>query len=328
MCSSARPEVLALLAECKDHPNDDTPRLILADFLEDSPLAVDRARGQFVRLQCRLARMTVTDPERPAVQASIREQRRQHEVDWVESLVLEDLITDWWWDRGLLAVEVQGRQLLNCRAPGMADSEALAWVETLHLDIKNQPEVLPLTLECPLARGITVLDLSRTDPLASMESLAQSPALRRIRKLDLSGTEIGWDSLRYLARSEHLVGLEHLLLNGVRGRFWEMEALAQCPALGRLAILEISRNQIGLLGLNTLAMSQRLPRLAVVRMEYDQSDPLNAPHPEVDCPGYARFRQLHLGNNPEWHERFQRFATLPSFAGSDAFALESVRPER
>lgn len=31
----ARPEVLAFLQDIKEHPEDDTPRLILADWLQD-----------------------------------------------------------------------------------------------------------------------------------------------------------------------------------------------------------------------------------------------------------------------------------------------------
>jgi len=314
MVPSGRPEVLALLAECKDRPNDDTPRLILADFLEDSPLAADRARGQFIRLQCRLARMTRSDPERPAVQAGIRQLRAQYEVDWVEPLLVEDLITDWTWDRGLLAVEVEGRQLLNCRAPGMEDSEAIAWVETLHLDSKHQFEVLRPTLECPLARGVTVLDLSRTDLGVVLDELAQSEGLRRLRKLDLSATDIGWDGLRTLAGSEHLIGLEHLIINGIRTDEAGVGGLAHGSSLGRLETLEMSRNRLGPYGLVQLARSEMLPRLTVLRMENDQSDQDDVAGVDIDHPGMARFTRLYLGGNPGWEGVTQRFAASPHFA--------------
>jgi uncharacterized protein (TIGR02996 family) len=48
----ARPEVLALLAEARERPEDDTPRLVLADWLEEHG---DPGRAEFLRLQCRLA---------------------------------------------------------------------------------------------------------------------------------------------------------------------------------------------------------------------------------------------------------------------------------
>ena len=39
------PEVLAFLADCKENPMDDTPRLVLADWLEEQ----GDPRGEFLR---------------------------------------------------------------------------------------------------------------------------------------------------------------------------------------------------------------------------------------------------------------------------------------
>jgi uncharacterized protein (TIGR02996 family) len=48
-----RREVLAFLQEAKAHPEDDAPRLVLADWLEDHG---DPDRAAFIRIQCHLAR--------------------------------------------------------------------------------------------------------------------------------------------------------------------------------------------------------------------------------------------------------------------------------
>jgi len=45
-----RPQVLAMLSAAKEVPEDDTPRLVLADWLEDSG---DPGRAEFIRPQCR-----------------------------------------------------------------------------------------------------------------------------------------------------------------------------------------------------------------------------------------------------------------------------------
>src|SRR5258708_352110 len=42
-----------LLEDVKEHPQDDGPRSILADWLEEK----GDTRGEFIRLQCQLARM-------------------------------------------------------------------------------------------------------------------------------------------------------------------------------------------------------------------------------------------------------------------------------
>src|SRR5262245_8094571 len=50
------------LQAIRDHPEDDAPRLIYADWLEEHG---DARRAEFIRLQCRLARLDDTDPARP-----------------------------------------------------------------------------------------------------------------------------------------------------------------------------------------------------------------------------------------------------------------------
>src|SRR5262245_17563825 len=55
----------AFLAEICEHPDDDVPRLVYADWLADNG---DPDRGDFIRVQCELARLAEDDPGRPALQ--------------------------------------------------------------------------------------------------------------------------------------------------------------------------------------------------------------------------------------------------------------------
>lgn len=48
----------AFLADIIEHPTDDTPRLIYADWLEDTCYPAQPARAEFIRVQCELARLT------------------------------------------------------------------------------------------------------------------------------------------------------------------------------------------------------------------------------------------------------------------------------
>src|SRR5688572_26102412 len=58
------PDLLALLAGCRAAPADDTPRLVLADWLDENadsagiPADDARARAQLIRVQVELARPT------------------------------------------------------------------------------------------------------------------------------------------------------------------------------------------------------------------------------------------------------------------------------
>src|SRR5205823_9469231 len=58
------------LADIREHPDDDAPRLIYADWLDDHG---DEARAEFIRVQCALARQA-----RPERRAEL--ERREHEL--------------------------------------------------------------------------------------------------------------------------------------------------------------------------------------------------------------------------------------------------------
>ena len=55
------PRVLSLLSGVKESPEDDTPRLVLADFLEEHG---DPDRAEFIRIQCRRRPRSDADMER------------------------------------------------------------------------------------------------------------------------------------------------------------------------------------------------------------------------------------------------------------------------
>src|SRR5262245_18411545 len=48
------------LRDIIEHPDDDAPRLIYADWLDDQG---EPERAEFIRVQCRLARLPAADPE-------------------------------------------------------------------------------------------------------------------------------------------------------------------------------------------------------------------------------------------------------------------------
>jgi uncharacterized protein (TIGR02996 family) len=52
--------LLGLLQDIKANPDEDGPRLILADYLEEH----GEPRGEFIRLQCQLASLETDDPDR------------------------------------------------------------------------------------------------------------------------------------------------------------------------------------------------------------------------------------------------------------------------
>jgi uncharacterized protein (TIGR02996 family) len=79
-----------------DAPDDDTPRLIYADWLIDQ----GNPRGEFIHVQCRLARMDSSDPQRPQLEQRERDLLRRHQDEWLGQV--RPLVSRWTFRRGFL----------------------------------------------------------------------------------------------------------------------------------------------------------------------------------------------------------------------------------
>jgi uncharacterized protein (TIGR02996 family) len=123
-----RPEVLGLLAESKDRSEEDGPRLILADYLEER----GDPRGTFVRLQVQAARLDEDNPQRAECQRQAEELSQPHLRDWLGPLGKLGVV-EWSWARGLIKLYLKGRDLLRPEWADWAQTEAWAWVEGVRM---------------------------------------------------------------------------------------------------------------------------------------------------------------------------------------------------
>ncbi len=87
----------AFLEDIIAHPDDDAPRLVFSDWLEDHG---DDARAEFIRLQCRLARTPENDRDRPGMLRREGELLGQHSRKWAESLL--GCVDEWSFRRGFI----------------------------------------------------------------------------------------------------------------------------------------------------------------------------------------------------------------------------------
>jgi uncharacterized protein (TIGR02996 family) len=87
----------ALLRAVMDSPDDDTPRLEYAAWLERRG---GPARGEFIRAQCALDAIPADDPRRPPLQARETELLEQYGWTWAEEFGTE--ITEWSFRRGFI----------------------------------------------------------------------------------------------------------------------------------------------------------------------------------------------------------------------------------
>jgi uncharacterized protein (TIGR02996 family) len=72
----------ALMAAIAANADEDTPRLALADWLDEHGTAPDRARAAFIRLQVEAAKFPIGDKKRAKFDAEAEALHKQHSVTW------------------------------------------------------------------------------------------------------------------------------------------------------------------------------------------------------------------------------------------------------
>ena len=219
-----------LRAICAD-PEDDAPRLIFADWLEEHG---EDHRAEFIRIQCELARWG--ENHRNAFQLEVREQELlgKYEDEWLGQL--RDLLKFWVFARGFV-------EEVGIAAPEFLQSAGLLFqqapVQILHLDGVAEPAA----------------------------ALAVCRELGSVRFLDLSSNLLGDNGVHALAFGEGLERVRGLNLTAVGLGDAGAEALACCPYLADLKELYLVSNEIGGAGARALAGSQYLAGLRTLYLD-------------------------------------------------------------
>src|SRR4051794_39215087 len=90
-------ELVALLSACKERPEENAPRLVLADWLEEHG---QPQRAELIRLQVELARSAPWERGRAQRERRVRELTRAHAVEWLGGLAAH--LDGWEFRRGLV----------------------------------------------------------------------------------------------------------------------------------------------------------------------------------------------------------------------------------
>jgi uncharacterized protein (TIGR02996 family) len=219
----------AFLQDIIEHPDDDAPRLIYADWLDDHGQS---ARGEFIRVQCELARLPEGDERRAVLAGRETDLLEAHESEWTARLA------GWGVERpefrrGLVeSVKMTVRNFLKHAG------ELMAWAPVRAVELRHIHDQL--------------------------QRLADSHHLTRLTSLILGDEGILAQGAAILAGSPHLAGLRELLLWGNGLRDEGTASLASSPYLANLTDLDLSMNDVGDRGLAALARSRRLKRLAAL----------------------------------------------------------------
>jgi uncharacterized protein (TIGR02996 family) len=201
-----RTELLGLLAECKAHIADDAVRLVLADWLEEHGDEADRARAEFIRLECQIARLNWDDEDRKVLAVRVKELEQRYAQTWLGPLHGRG----WrcWFLRGLLQITIPAKSLTRWMEE-LAGSEAWAWVENLELTGVTPSNGRQL-VDCSLLGEPARLTV-RLKGAGTLKELLGCPHLRTLLRLSLSHNRLGDDDAIALAASPNLSGLEEPL---------------------------------------------------------------------------------------------------------------------
>src|SRR5947207_2004490 len=151
------------LAAIVDRPADDEPRLVYADYLDETGNALDAARADLIRVQIALDRLPEDDARRVELAEKQNELLDIHRAAWTAPLA--SLGAKFQFRRGVPDAVALDAATFLARGEELFDNTQVragrSFVRRLRLD--EPARVLPALIVCPLLQQIAELDLSESD---------------------------------------------------------------------------------------------------------------------------------------------------------------------
>jgi uncharacterized protein (TIGR02996 family) len=317
-----------LLHAVLDAANDDVPRLVYADWLEENGQS---ERAEFVRVQVEMARL----PRHDARRTALRERNRALWVAHANAWLAEE-VPKWArlggavYRRGFLsAMRCTAAQWLKegarlrKRGPlqhlllehvrpaqmrALADCASLASITGLSRanTIFSTPELKAL-LGSPHLAHLELLNLPGRSSTSIVPALL-SPGLESLRMLGLANQRIGVGGAAALAVFPQLTALD--VANNVLGPEGA-EALLSSPALANLTHLNLATNFLGQRGGEAVTVSPSLERLEVLNLFGNRIGPAAA-RALAAAPSVSNLAVLNLYGNYIGDEGAAALAASPN----------------
>ncbi len=230
----------AFIRAILEDPDDDTHRLVCADWLEENG---DPVRAEFIRAQVELARMEPQDRRRVPFGKLVQARLGEHGRRLLEAVQRESWASEPIFERGFLKslrllTPTQADEVVE-RAAEMFDTEPI-----LELDLTYGPQRLEAESLERLARlgelaWIRRLSLVRTaleniEGEGLIERLLASPHWERLTGLRLDA--FGGGIIRAMSRFPRCAALRNLDFNGCSINASNLEALLALPLTGLFAL--------------------------------------------------------------------------------------------
>jgi uncharacterized protein (TIGR02996 family) len=286
-----------LLAAIIAEPDEDTPRLAYADFLQEND---EPGRADFIRVQCEYAQLPNWDARAKELRHQIRVLLAHHADEWYAELgEIEDV--KWGaFERGFVnAVRLPSIQVLRKQAAAIravspvehvtfTSAEITAsgkkgdfpWVRGIRLSFRYEfkADRFRSFLESGIAEDLRVLDLTNVGvENAGANVIAKAKHITRLEELDLTNCFVGVAGATALAGAKHLSKLRAVRFSSygsgyVEDPFLNDEGVAALtdPAshLKNLTTLELGQNQLSADSINALLTSPSLAKLETVSLRH------------------------------------------------------------
>jgi uncharacterized protein (TIGR02996 family) len=230
-----------LLAAILAAPDDDAPRLVLADWLSER----GDPRGEQIAVEVALARAAPDAPDRGRLAERAAELRTSIGKPTIDGLAVELRSTRGMIEHASLALEA----LLARERDLFAVAPLLRSVEVTGVDESG--------LAALLARAwfprLRSLEMSWHVPGAAVIAVARSPAARGLERISIHHAGLPISAFTALGASEHLAGLRELDLSLSGATDEAVVALLAPGALPSLATLGLTNNRIGTVGCQAIA---------------------------------------------------------------------------
>jgi uncharacterized protein (TIGR02996 family) len=281
----------ALMAAIIANPGEDTPRLALADWLQEHGDRHDQARAEFIRLQIEATQLPFGSRERKSLDSSSSKLETKHRKRWLaplaaisEKLAAQSLMG---FDRGLLSrVYVKPGDFLKKQwQAALPHALAAVGVEELHF---SRPTTRPEEFaNSPAFRWVAKVDYPEAND-AALAAFARSDPLAQLSELQLDEVRVTDAGLRDFAKHTHTARLKKLELT-TRGplsntvpKFTSKGVLAllkseRVPRLTSLEVGALTGARFGLRGFAADPALRKLERLWL-EMEGQAADVLASPH--------------------------------------------------
>lgn len=254
----------AFLDDIIAHPEDDVPRLVYADWLDDHD---QPERAEFIRVQCERAGLGRVGPKVARLELRAQELLDAHASDWLEPLGL--VRDEARFERGFVAeVKLPPPEFLD-RA---ADLMRRAPITSLRLDGLRSADGLETLAHCDALARLATLKIEYSPlALSSFLPLLQSDYLHNLRALRLGSMTFEGESLAEVFAAGCFPALRRLDLGYSDLDSGIAEILAKNPLLGQLESLRLDGNNIYNNGTRLLAASPYLGRLRHLGIAFSET---------------------------------------------------------